>query len=135
MSRRAGNRGTMDTYDPLHKPDAAQWQALDESTRVNIVVAWHRRAGEHLANETMHAAVHVMVENQLALAELPVAHTLSRLMHEGLDRHEAIHAVGSVLVAHLHELIHHETADPPANRAYFERLEKLTARRWRRGRF
>jgi hypothetical protein len=46
-----------------------------------------------------HAANHVIVENQLAMGDATVVPaTLARLMQEGLDRHDAIHAIGSVLV-------------------------------------
>ena len=36
--------------------------------------------------------------------ETPVAATLDRLMHEGLDRHDAIHAIGSVLAGLMWEM-------------------------------
>jgi len=39
-------------------------------------------------------------------AELPVRNTAERLMSEGLDRHEAIHAIRPALAAHMHNLIH-----------------------------
>jgi hypothetical protein len=45
---------------------------------------------------------HVIVENQVALGEAyPVQSVLLRLMEEGLDRHDAIHAIGSVLAERL----------------------------------
>ncbi len=40
---------------------------------------------------------HVVVENQIALGdEIPVARNLHQLMAQGLDRHDAIHAIASV---------------------------------------
>jgi hypothetical protein len=40
---------------------------------------------------------HVVVENQVALGEATsVPEALDRLINEGLDRHDAVHAVGSV---------------------------------------
>jgi len=51
-----------------------------------------------LPDETLHASIHVIVENQAALGDdTPVAGAIERLMAEDIDRHEAIHAVGSVL--------------------------------------
>ncbi|MGY4511289.1 hypothetical protein [Bradyrhizobium sp. USDA 3650] len=46
----------------------------------------------------MHAVIHAVVESQIADRELPVRAAAQRLMSEGLDRHEAIHAIRSVLV-------------------------------------
>jgi hypothetical protein len=49
-------------------------------------------------NDRIGATVHVIVENQVALGDaFPAKAVLIRLMNEGLDRHEAIHAIGSVL--------------------------------------
>jgi hypothetical protein len=40
---------------------------------------------------------HVIVENQAAQGlETPVRRTLARLQAEGLSRHDAVHAVGSI---------------------------------------
>jgi len=47
----------------------------------------------------MHGVAHVIVENQIAAGDSTVEPvTLARLMREGLDRHDAIHAIGSVLM-------------------------------------
>jgi hypothetical protein len=76
-----------------------------------------------------------VVENQIAEGDaLPVKRIAERLMREGLDRHEAIHAIGSVLVSHLNDLTRQgaaqRVADP--NAAYFSALEQLTAQAWLR---
>jgi hypothetical protein len=57
----------------------------------------------------------------------PVDYTMQRLMSEGLDRHDAIHAVGSILIGHIADLLQkpNDIADPSP--AYFEALERLTA--------
>lgn len=65
--------------------------------------------------------------------QLPVRRTLLRLMGEGLDRHEAIHAIGSVLAGHLNDLLRsRDTLASPeeSNAAYFDELERLTAEDW-----
>lgn len=41
--------------------------------------------------------VHVIVENQISLKVDSVLETIEKLTRQGLDRHEAIHAVGAVL--------------------------------------
>jgi hypothetical protein len=57
-------------------------------------------------------------------------------MSEGLDRHESIHAVGSVLIGHLNELLGRPEAklgaDP--NASYYLALDHLTAKNWLRSR-
>ena len=85
-------------YDPDRKLDVEAWLDLDEDERMSLIMDYHRRARIKLPNAKMHVIVHTIVENQAALGSgYVVAETLERLMGEGFDRHEAIHAVGSVL--------------------------------------
>jgi hypothetical protein len=62
-----------------------------------------------------------------------VVETLERLGREGLNRHEAIHAIGKVLAEHIYDLLHDAAPDPSedVNTAYFEALRQLTAEDWR----
>src|ERR1700730_12617111 len=91
----------MKIYDPLKLPKPEEWQSMDEQERLELVEIFHRRARIQLPNAKVHAVIHVIVENQIALGdETPVRRTVQRLMSEGLDRHESIHAVGSVLLRH-----------------------------------
>ena len=83
----------------------------------------------------VHAVIHVVVERQIALGdEIPVRRTVRRLMSEGLDRHEAIHAVGSVLAGHMNDLV--RRGEPKAgedpNTAYYAALATLSAEEWLR---
>ena len=79
--------------------DSEAWQAFDESERIESVRQYHRQNRIRLADESLHATTHVIVENQVALGDTFAAPAvLLRLMAEGLDRHEAIYAIGSVLV-------------------------------------
>lgn len=128
-------------YDPFVEPDPDQWLALDDEERIDLVMAYHRRAGIRFPRAKVHAMFHVVIENQIADAELPVRGTVERLMAEGLDRHEAIHAVGSVLAAQMHDLMRkfeQGNANPgtgsgeDSNVAYFAELEALTAEQWLR---
>ena len=124
----------MDSYDPNRSRAAAQWLQLDEAERIELVSSYHRRKKIHLPNAQLHAVIHVVVENQLALGEQVVVETLARLQREGLSRHDALHAIGSVLAADLYELMQ-ETSEPTGDiyRRYLERLQKLTAKNWRAG--
>jgi hypothetical protein len=119
-------------YDPLKKPDANRWLKLDESVRLRMVLTYHRKKKFDLPNENMHAVIHVVVENQVALGdETPVEATLKRMMDEGLDRHDAIHAVGSVLAAQIWDIMQGNVGDDgDPNLAYAEELSQLTAKQW-----
>jgi hypothetical protein len=120
----------MDAYDPLRPPSIADWLELDESERLDLVQAYHRKQGDKLPNPRVHAVAHVIVENQVALGdEVPVASVMERLIQEGLDRHEAIHAIGYVLMGVLAETVQGESdADPTP--IYYRELMQLTAEAW-----
>ncbi len=116
----------MQHYDPLQAPDPKEWLALDEGERIVLAEDYHRRAGIRLPNVKVHAAIHAAVETQAAMAdETPVRRTLDRLMSAGLDRHDAIHAIGSVVMDLIYEVVNKpdEDADP----AFFATVEELTA--------
>lgn len=121
----------MTTYNPLEAPSPDSWLELDEQERIAMVRAYHRSAGVHLENETLHAAVHTVVENQLALRDETVCRTLGRLMAEGLDRHDALHAVGSVLAEHLWRIMKEGTEESAEPDRYYRALDALTVEAWR----
>ncbi len=120
----------MKTYDPETAPDPVEWLGLEESERVILVASFHRRTKIPLPDLQIHAAIHSVVENQLAEELQTVRETLERLKAEGLSRHDAIHAVGSVLVEHLNRLIRDKAASADAVESYFQELRSLTAERW-----
>ena len=121
----------MEAYDPMNAPDPDEWQSLDEQERLMLVEDHHRQAGVELPNEQIHAVIHVVVENQIALGdEVPTQATLERMMREGLDRHDAIHAVGSVLANFLGEILAAAAAAPSVNEGYYMELKKLKAAEW-----
>jgi hypothetical protein len=55
-------------------------------------------------------------------------------MAQGLNRHDAIHAIGSVLMNHLWEMSKGRATDADPNPRYFRALQQLTARQWLRSR-
>ncbi len=129
----------MSTYDPLYAPNPQEWLALDEEERLDLVRHYHESENE-LPDEVdteLHAICHVTVENQTALGdETPVADTLDRLVEEGLNRHEAIHAVAGVLMEHLWQSQNSDAQGRGAPGAsfstssYFEAVKNLTAQEW-----
>jgi hypothetical protein len=123
----------MHRYDPLEAPAPEEWLALDEQERIDLARDYHRSAGIRVPNAAAHAAVHAIVETQIALGdETPACRTLRRLMDEGLDRHDAIHAIGSVLVGFMRDLMIAPKSDTDPNAPYFTALEHLTAEGWRK---
>ena len=123
----------MEEYDPLVAPDPDAWLAVDEQERIELVEAYHLDEGVELPNPKVHAILHVVVENQIAEGDaLPVRRTAERLMAEGLDRHDALHAIGLVLIEHMSDLMQDDGATGDPNPAYFAELERLTAAAWRR---
>ena len=119
-------------YDPTVPPKPIEWLALDEGEQIALVEKYHRRAGIDLPNATLHALIHTAVERQLAAQVAAVVDALQRLQAEGLDRHDAIHAIGAVLAEHMRQLMTGELNLPDPNPVYFAALERLSAASWRR---
>jgi hypothetical protein len=129
-------------YDPLTGPDPDEWLATDEQQRIDMVERYHQREGIELDRPEVHAVMHAVVENQIAEGDpRPVSATLLRLMAEGLDRHEAIHAIASVFAYHLNTLMREvpsqthpsgQQSDRDFVGPYLAELEQLTAESWLR---
>jgi uncharacterized protein YoaH (UPF0181 family) len=110
----------IDRYDPLKAPDPTQWLALDEGARMELVTDYHASAGVALPNARVHAAMHVGVEK------------VRQLMVQGVNRHDAIHAVASVLVNHLYDMAKGKAPAGDPNERYYAALKRLNARKWLR---
>ena len=124
----------MEAYNPESAPEPAAWLELDEQERIGLIEAWHRAAHIRLPNVTAHAAFHTVVENQLAMNLEPVVRAMHRLMKEGLTRHEAIHAIGSVVAEHVFDSLKGQSDDVDASQAgYLAAVERLTVTSWRQG--
>ena len=126
----------MEKYQPLKCPNAQEWLELDEYERVFLVREFHEESDEPLPEDAMelHASIHVVVENQIAMEHVPVPATVDRLIRQGLDRHEAIHAVGAVVSENIYDLTAGNETSWDHNK-YRRRVEKLTAKRWRKGKW
>jgi hypothetical protein len=55
---------------------------------------------------------------------------MDRLIGEGLSRHEALHAIGSVVAEQIHAAMARRAFDP---NEYEARLDDIIAQRWRSG--
>ncbi len=124
----------MKHYDPEVAPDPAEWLELDEQERIQLAERHHRAARIELPNVKVHAAFHVIVENQIAEGLESVVRAMARLIREGLSRHDALHAIGSIAAEQFYEAM--KTKDEEfANTAqarYNAAVERLTAKEWRR---
>lgn len=123
----------MHSYNPDTSPEPTDWLHTDEGERIVLVSDYHQGKKIKLPNAQLHAVIHVIVENQLALGEETVVNTLARLQKEGLSRHDALHAIGSVLAENLYELMREGDPTDESYRMYLARLAGLTARSWRAG--
>ena len=121
-------------YNPEVAPDPEEWLALDEQERIQLAEAHHRAARIKLPNVKAHACFHAIVENQLAEGLEPVVRAMARLMNEGLSRHDALHAIGSVVSDHFFEAMNTKDKDfaNTAHARYNAAIECLTANEWRR---
>lgn len=76
------------------------------------------------ANPFLHVHIHVAVENQLRGGDPPeVSVVLGELQRKGIDRHEAIHMIGSVLINEIHEIM--GTHRPFDRARYLKGLDEL----------
>jgi hypothetical protein len=82
----------------------------------------------------IHSAIHVVVENQLAMGVEPVSETIARLIRQGLDRHEAIHAIGAIISGDIFDILKGNVQEYSLVK-YRRKLEKITAKRWRKGQY
>jgi hypothetical protein len=121
-------------YDPDVGPDPADWLALDEGERLRRVRDYHERHDPLLANLEFHAAIHGVIENQIATGdETPAREALERLMAEGLSRHEAVHALGSVLAETIGAIANVDGCEEAARSradAYNDAIARITAEDW-----
>ena len=119
-------------YDPDIAPLPSEWLALDEAERIALTDRFHRDAGVVLPNILVHSAIHASVETQLAMGLPSVTDALRRLRAEGLDRHDALHAIGAVLAERMWNVVRSEPGPDDPNAIYFAALDKLSAANWRR---
>ena len=120
----------MKTYNPDRSPRATDWLGLDEAERTRLVQTYHERTGDLAGNAEMHALLHTIVETELAEGDESPTRALARLRREGLDRHECIHALASVLVPLIGQAMGGQSRPEDLARERDQALDELTAQRW-----
>jgi hypothetical protein len=120
-----GDPRTGGSYDANTAPDPEVWLAADESGKLAAIEAHHRALAVDLPNPRLHATMHAIVENQLAAnSPAEAGATLERLVAAGVTRHEAIHAIGSVVADAIWGVLRrHATVDRDAMAAALARLD------------
>lgn len=118
-------------YDPMKPPLKSRWLALDESDRIAQVKKYHREKKVELPRFTLHATLHVIVENMLA-EEIPDAvETMRRLQSEGLNRHQALHAVATAVMYYLHDKLNAPPSQEIASSEECLRyIREMTVEKW-----
>jgi hypothetical protein len=118
----------MQRYDAMRAPEPAEWLELDEQERIILIERFHGKEREQCDSPKIHATI----ETQLALNEPVTAkEALTRLMREGLNRHEAIHAIGSILAQQIHETLTATGGKSVTSVDYATALATLSAASWR----
>ena len=116
------------------------WLALDENEQQELVEEYVQTEEEAIgdASFSLHAAAHCMVETQLAMDEKETVEAYNRLIRQGLKRHDTLHALGAIIFEGVYEsmgeVIDGEEA-PDMTVGYKNRLRKLTAKRWLKGKY
>lgn len=123
----------MNQYDPNIAPVASEWLELDDDERIELIMNFHERADTSLSSIQAHAIIHVIVENQIALGKSEVINTVKKLIRQGLDRHEALHAIGAIVAEDTFDLIRGDGPKEYDHERYNLRLKNLTAQNWRSG--
>ena len=121
----------MEKYNPNIAPDPEEWNGLDEGECMMLVRNYHESKKIELPDPDIHAILHTVVETQAAMGDdINTAKTISRLIDEGLDRHEALHAIGYIVVGHMHKVMENQT---PFNETEFNsELDELTVEKWKK---
>ena len=122
----------MDRYDPLIPPDPAEWLDLSEDERIALVQDYHEQANTGILGMKFHATIHVIIENQLAEGgDRVIMANFGRLLAGGLHRHEAVHAMGSVLSDGLYLAHKRPDANLDMVSRYHSGLKRLRLKDWR----
>jgi uncharacterized protein len=118
-------------YNADIAPDPHAWLETDEADRLIAIEAFHARVRDRSPSPRLHALIHLVVENQLVMPDQEdVRETFARLRNEGLDRHEALHALGSVLAEQLLDIAKGTPRTSEATAQYHAQLTALSAAHW-----
>jgi hypothetical protein len=126
----------MKKYEPLIQEEKGEWLKLDDEKRIELVKAYHEELEEEFEGESLslHCAMHVIVENQVAQGEEYVENAVARITRQGLSKHEAVHAIAAIISEEIYNLPRGNTSKFSIKK-YRRKLEKITAKRVRKGQY
>jgi hypothetical protein len=121
-------------YDPAIAPDPVVWLELDEQERISLAERYHKATKVKLPNLTVHAVVHVIVENQIAEGVPSTVKAIARLMTEGLSRHDALHAIGAVVAEYFFAAVNDKDGNyvNTVQARVDAAVERLTVKVWKK---
>jgi hypothetical protein len=121
------------TYDAMVAPDPLAWLQTPDEERIALVVAYHIGIGDIGDSQQIHASLHAIVENQIAMGGevMAVRERLRQLMQQGLDRHDAVHAIAYVLARHIQWIARGGVAETDGHARYFRELKRMTGNKYR----
>jgi anaerobic glycerol-3-phosphate dehydrogenase len=122
------------SYNPEEPPNPSDWLQLPERERIRVVATFHMVHRFKSSSTKAHAALHTIVENQAATGFGPTVRALSRLQSQGLTRHEALHAIGSVVSGFMFAAMNGapQTDSHALQSSINARIEALEAESWRK---
>ena len=125
----------MKEYDALIEPESEKWLKLSEEHRIEMIESYVRNNETTIEDEALllHSSIHMVVENQLAENIESTKEAYKRLLRQGLNRHETIHAIGAVVTEDIYNMLKNKEAFN--DEKYKNRLRKLTAKRWKKGKY
>ncbi len=126
----------MESYDPSIQPNVEEWLEATDDEKTTLVREYHEENEEDLDDKalTIHSSVHVIVENQLAMGVELLPETIAKLTRQGLSRHESIHAIGAIITEDIFDIVR-GNKNEFSPKQYRRKLEKITAKRWRKGQY
>lgn len=122
----------VEAYDALVAPDPLAWLETGDEARIDLVIAYHIGIGDVGDNQRAHALLHAIVENQVATGGemAPVQERLRQLMEQGLDRHDAVHAIAYVVGRHMDWMALGRRGDDPGYPRYFRELKRMSGSKY-----
>ena len=120
------------SYNPESATNAADWLEMPEEERIRVVAMFHMVHRLKSGNAKAHAAMHVIIENQLAMGFGPTIRAMARLQNQGLSRHESLHAVGSIVSGYMFDAMRKpaETDSQTLQTEMNAAIERLNAMSW-----
>jgi hypothetical protein len=117
-------------YTPGAGKTDDSWLSVDEDGRIEIIERYHDEHDDHppAPNPRQHALYHNVIESQIAEDER-VADVYDHLVDEGVSRHNAIHAMGSVVQKYIKRAM--KEGEPIDEEAYRSELEALDPDEWK----